>query len=73
MCIYIYIYLGVGICFRLLAIAVAAAVGGNITAAAIIKTSVATVTARKLTLTPTEIDFRSPPGPRHLHFGSFSV
>ena len=30
-------------------------------------------TARKLTLSPTEINFRSLPGPRYLHFGSLSL
>ena len=30
---------------------------------------VAELIARKLALSPTEINFRSLPGPRHLHFG----
>ena len=33
----------------------------------------AILTARQLTPTPAEIDFRSLPGPRHLHFGCVSL
>ena len=33
----------------------------------------AQLTAQKLTLTPTEMNFRSLPGPRHSHFGCFSL